>query len=112
MVEGPRGRPGALCTGSSLLYTTSSGSCIGWGRDGVVGDFPMGQGLRRVPEFVWQLDTVKDEGPCPIASPLTPEDPHPACFGPDIRDCLDENSKAAGRISGGLGGTWVCGFRR
>ena len=80
MVEGPRGRPGALCTGSSLLYTTSSGSCIGWGRDGVVGDFPMGQGLRRVPEFVWQLATVKGEGACPMASPPNPCRPQLCLF--------------------------------
>ena len=82
MVVGPRGRPGALCTGSRLLCTTSSGSRIGGGRDGVSGDFAMGWGQCRVPEFVCQLAIAKFHGPQPIASPRPLKTPHPACFGP------------------------------
>ena len=37
VVVGPRGQPGALCAGSRLLHTTSSGSCIGGRRDGFSG---------------------------------------------------------------------------
>jgi hypothetical protein len=64
-------------------------------------------GQCRVPDFVWQLATVKDYGPHPIASPRLLKTPHPACFGPETRECIDEHSKTAARISGGLGGTKV-----
>jgi len=43
-----------------------------------------------VPDFVWQLSTAKDDGPHPFASPRPLKTPHPACFGPETRDCIDD----------------------
>ena len=51
------------------------------------GDFAIGWGQCRVPDFVWQLDTAKDDGPHPIASPRPLKTPHPACFGPGELPC-------------------------
>ena len=63
-------------------------------------------GQCRVPDFVWQLATVKDYGPHPIASPRPLKTPHPACFGPDDSTAIVK-CPGRGRISGGLGGTRV-----
>ena len=79
-------------------HTISSRSCIGGGRDGVSGNSAIGWGQCRLPELVWQLATAKDHGPHPMASPRPLKTPHPACFGPDTRDCLDVHSKAVGEF--------------
>ena len=50
---------------------------IGGGRDGVSGDFAIGWGQSRLPEFVWQLAIATDHGPHPIASPWPLKTPHP-----------------------------------
>ena len=82
MAVGPRGLPGALCAGSRLPHDDKFWIVHGGGGDGVSGDLAIGKGWRRGLEFVWQLTTVEDDGPGPIASRPTPEDPHPARFKP------------------------------
>ena len=68
-------------------HTISSSSCIGGGEGWSFGGFRECVGAVQVPDFVWQLDTAKDDGPHPIASPRPLKTLHPACFGPGELPC-------------------------
>ena len=93
-------------------HTISSRSCIwggvGWSFGGFRDWVGAVQGTRF--QFVWQLATAKDYGPHPIASLRPLKTPRPACFGPGDSRMPSRKSLGRERISGGLGGTRVCGL--